>query len=239
MQHLTGEQAIGVMRFRSGYASADIGRIGTQQDFLMSVASQFLSLGSIPRLGEFIDIFNEYVETNMTAENLAFFARQFLMCSSEDIHFYTMPGNYADSIRGVSYVSVYVNDWLEMINSYLNPYDAPVTASNVNLLSHSSSGFYATAGYVAGGEGSFIDLRPSPSPSPSPEPTESVPPDGGDPDASASPGGDGDTAESAPPAESTGPAAESPGDEWDVEATKPVEPSGDPGYVFVDEEAGA
>ena len=89
MQHLTGEQAIGVMRFRSGYASADIGRIGTQQDFLMSVASQFLSLGSIPRLGEFIDIFNEYVETNMTAENLAFFARQFLMCSSEDIHFYT------------------------------------------------------------------------------------------------------------------------------------------------------
>ena len=239
MQHLTGEQAIGVMRFRSGYASADIGRIGTQQDFLMSVASQFLSLGSIPRLGEFIDIFNEYVETNMTAENLAFFARQFLMCSSEDIHFYTMPGNYADSIRGVSYVSVYVNDWLEMINSYLNPYDAPVTASNVNLLSHSSSGFYATAGYVAGGEDSFIDLRPSPSPSPSPEPTESVPPDGGDPDASASPGGDGDTAESAPPAESTGPAAESPGDEWDVEATQPVEPSEDPGYVFVDEEAGS
>src|SRR5699024_7869062 len=122
------------------------------------------------------------------------------------------------------YVSVYVNDWLEMINSYLNPYDAPVTASNVNLLSHSSSGFYATAGYVAGGEDSFIDLRPSPSPSPSPEPTESVPPD-----ASASPGVDGDTAESAPPAESTDPAAESPGDAWDVEATQPVEPSEVPG----------
>ena len=90
MQHLTGEQALAVMRFRSGYVTADIGRIGTQQDFLMSIASQFLSLGNIPKLGEFIDIFTEYVQTNMDAGNLAFFARQFLMCSSEDISFETM-----------------------------------------------------------------------------------------------------------------------------------------------------
>ena len=90
-QHLTGEQAVGVMRFRSGYATADIGRIGTQQDFLMSIASQFLSLGSIPHLGEFISIFQEYVFTNMDTANLAFFARQFLMCKSEDINFHTIP----------------------------------------------------------------------------------------------------------------------------------------------------
>ena len=54
------------MRFRSGYVTADIGRIGTQQDFLMSIASQFLTLGSIPHLLEFISIFEEYVLTNMT-----------------------------------------------------------------------------------------------------------------------------------------------------------------------------
>ena len=30
-QHLTGEQAVGVMRFRSGYVTADIGRIDTPQ----------------------------------------------------------------------------------------------------------------------------------------------------------------------------------------------------------------
>ena len=220
MQHLTGEQAIGVMRFRSGYASADIGRIGTQQDFLMSIASQFLTLGSIPHLTEFIDIFTEYVETNMTTENLAFFARQFLMCSSEDIHFYTMPGNYADSIRGISYVSVDVSAWLEMINNYLNPYDTPVTEANVNLLTHSSSGFYSTAGYVAGGEDSFLNNLPS-TPSPSPEPSESAQP-----------------AESEQPAESTDSPAEGTGDTWDVEATAPVEPSEDPGYVFTEEADG-
>ena len=226
MQHLTGEQAIGVMRFRSGYVSADIGRIGTQQDFLMSIASQFLTLGSIPHLTEFIDIFTEYVETNMTTENLAFFARQFLMCSSEDIHFYTMPGNYADSIRGISYVSVDVSAWLEMINNYLNPYDTPVTESNVNLLTHSSSGFYSTAGYVAGGEDSFLNNLPS-TPSPSPEPSES-----------AQPAESEQPAESGQPAESTDSPAEGTGDTWDVEATAPVEPSEDPGYVFTEEADG-
>ena len=158
MHHLSGEEAIGVMRFRSGYPTADIGRIETQQDFLMSIASQFLSLGNIPKLGEFIDIFTEYVYTNMDASNLAFFARQFLLCSSEDIHFETIPANYWDSIGGVSYVSIYVNEWLEAVNEYLNPYSEPVTVSDVNILTHSSSGFYATNGVVAGGEGSFLNI---------------------------------------------------------------------------------
>ena len=157
-QHLTGEEALKVVRFRSGYASADIGRIGTQQDFLKSVASQMLTLGNIPNLPTFIDIFEEYVETNMTTANLAYFARQFLMCKSEDINFHTLPGNYGDSIKGLSYVSIYLDEWLAMVNECLNPYDQDVTAANVNILTHSSStGFYATSGYVAGGVDSFYD----------------------------------------------------------------------------------
>ena len=157
-QHLTGEQAVGVMRFRSGYVTADIGRIGTQQDFLMSIASQFLTLGSIPHLSEFISIFEEYVLTNMTTANLAFFARQFLMCSSEDIHFATIPANTNDAIKGLSYCSIYVNEWLEEVNAHLNPYDTPVTTANVNILTHSmSSGFYSTTGTIAGGADSFTD----------------------------------------------------------------------------------
>ena len=158
MQHLTGEQAVGVMRFRSGYVTADIGRIGTQQDFLMSIASQFISLGSIPHLTEFINIFEEYVLTNMDTSNLAFFARQLLMCSSEDIHFSTIPANTNDAIKGLSYVSIYVDDWLEEVNAHLNPYDEPVTTANVNILTHSiSSGFYSTTGTIAGGADSFTD----------------------------------------------------------------------------------
>ena len=157
-QHLDGEEALKVVRFRSGYASADIGRIGTQQDFLKSAASQMLTLGNIPNLPAFIDIFEEYVVTNMSASNLAFFARQFLLCKSEDINFHTLPGNYGDSIKGLSYVSINISEWLEMVNTYLNPYDQDVTEANMNILTHSSStGFYSTTGYVAGGVDSFYD----------------------------------------------------------------------------------
>ena len=157
-QHLTGEQAVGVMRFRSGYATADIGRIDTQQDFLMSIASQFLSLGNIPKLGEFMSIFEEYVFTNMDTSNLAFFARQFLKCSSEDIHFATVPANYNDAIKGLSYVSINITDWLTEVNAHLNPYSEPVTEANVNILTHSfTSGFYSTTGSIAGGVDSFTD----------------------------------------------------------------------------------
>lgn len=156
MQHLDGETAVKVVRFRSGYPTADIGRIGTQQDFLMSVASQMLTLGNIPNLPTFIDIFEKYVTTNLSAANISFFARQFLMCKSEYISFHTAPGNGGDSVKGNSYYSLYVDEWLEMVNECLNPYDQPVTTANVNILTHSySSGFYSTTGVIAGGADSF------------------------------------------------------------------------------------
>ena len=156
MKPLDGETAVKVVRFRSGYPTADIGRIGTQQDFLMSVASQMLTLGNIPNLPTFIDIFEKYVTTNLSAANISFFARQFLMCKSEDISFHTAPGNGGDSVKGNSYYSLYVDEWLEMVNECLNPYDQPVTTANVNILTHSySSGFYSTTGVIAGGADSF------------------------------------------------------------------------------------
>ena len=54
--HLNGEEALKVVRFRAGYANADLGRIETQQDFLSTVAKQMLTLGNIPNLPEFIRI---------------------------------------------------------------------------------------------------------------------------------------------------------------------------------------
>ncbi len=46
-QLLNGEQAEHLLRFRSGYANADIGRISVQQDFMKAFISQTLSKGGI------------------------------------------------------------------------------------------------------------------------------------------------------------------------------------------------
>ena len=156
-QHLNGEQALKVVRFRqgndgSGYPNGDIGRINTQQDFLKSVASQLLKIGNATKVDEFAKIFKEYVETNMTLGNIVWFGLEFLKLSEEDINFYILPGNYNGSINGVSYVFVYLDEWLEMINTKLNPFKTQITMNNVNILTKDSSGnLYSTTGQIAGG----------------------------------------------------------------------------------------
>ncbi len=158
-QWLSGADALKVVRFRAGYANADIGRIGTQQDFLKSVASQVLTVGNIPNLPKIIDILTDEVDTNFSAANISFFAREFLMCSSDNINFHTMPGNYNDSVDGFSYVTVDVDAWLDMVNEYLNPWPQDVTEANVNILTRKDGALYATTGVIAGGRNSFLNMK--------------------------------------------------------------------------------
>lgn len=158
-QLLNGYDAMGVFRFRNTYAGGDLQRIGVQQDFLRAVASQMISLGNIPNLGKIVDIVTSRVETNLSAANIAYFARQFLQCDMENINFHTAPvsGSY---FGGVSYVSLNVNPWLEMVNEYLNPYDRDIIIENVDILVANYDGtyIYATSGIIAGGPDSFVDL---------------------------------------------------------------------------------
>ncbi|MBR5260628.1 MAG: LCP family protein [Oscillospiraceae bacterium] len=158
-QLLNGYDAMGVFRFRDTYAGGDLQRIGVQQDFLRSVASQMISLGNIPNLSKIVDIATSRVETNLSAANIAYFARQFLKCDMENINFHTAPvsGSY---FGGVSYVSLNVDPWLEMVNEYLNPYDRDITINDVDILVANYDGtyIYATSGVIAGGANSFYNV---------------------------------------------------------------------------------
>lgn len=156
-QRLDGQSAIGVVRYRYGntasqsYVNGDLGRIEMQQAFLKSVASQMISLGNIPNLSRVIDILTDRLDTNLTAANMAFFARQLLKCSSEDIHFYTAPVT-GRVVNAASYVCLNVNEWLELVNEHFNPYSEPVTTANVDIIYYSTSagGYVATSGVVRG-----------------------------------------------------------------------------------------
>lgn len=162
-QLLNGYEALGVFRYRYGnnggtYPGGDIERIGVQQNLLKSIASQMLSLGNIPNLTSVIQLLVDNVETDLTASNMAFFARQFLKCSMDDISFSTMPIANTCYINGISYVSPDVTAWLELVNSQLNPFKEAVTTANVNILTSNGDGSYVTAttGAVAGGADSFF-----------------------------------------------------------------------------------
>ena len=133
VQTLNGEDAVKVLRYRHGYADGDIGRINVQQDFLMSLARQMLSLGNIPNLSKVIQVYEDNVTTNLSSGNVLFYATEFLKLKAENIHFMTLPGNTNGSINGISYVFIDVDAWLEMINEYLNPFYAEVTSANVSI----------------------------------------------------------------------------------------------------------
>ncbi len=156
-QHLDGPKAIQVMRFRD-YADADIGRINTQQAFLTALAKKCMSLGNLFKVNQFAEIFKEYVDTDLTTGNIIWYAQKILGMDADDINFFKLPENYNDSVKGWSYCSIYIDEWLEMLNESFNPWNVEITEDNLNILTRDEDGnLYATTGVIAGGIDSFYD----------------------------------------------------------------------------------
>ena len=132
-QLLNGEQCMWLCRYRSSYVNGDIDRISVQHDFLKAAAEQFLSLGSIPNISKLATLLAENMDTNMSSANMAWFARQLLMCGSEDINFHTAP-NTPRMVHELSYTFLDLYNWLDMINEKLNPYSEAITEGQLDLV---------------------------------------------------------------------------------------------------------
>ena len=138
LQHLDGQAAMEVVRFRhnndnTGYGGRqDIGRIGTQQAFLKTVAQKLMKLENVPAMAE---TFLKYVKTDLTLGNLIWLANEALgMGGMDAISFATLPGDGTGWYKGMSVYALDPEQVLEMTNSMLNPYAADITASEQNIL---------------------------------------------------------------------------------------------------------
>ena len=201
-QLLDGYQAMSLCRFRSGYITGDLGRIEMQQQFLSACASQFLSLGNVPKARELVELLSENLDTDLSAANMAFLLRQFLACGEEDIRFHLPPCDTA-TFGGCSYVLLQVSPWLDLINEYLNPFETPIHWGNVDIVYRSGNGVGCTGSLrdpdyylppatpspapaepspADDGGGSEVEIvSPEPSQEPSPEPDPDPDPDDGSP----------------------------------------------------------
>ena len=151
-QHLDGNRAEQLVRFRqnnngTGYPNGDLGRIEAQHAFFREAARQVLSLGNLPQLPEMIRIVLDNTDTDLTSGNMAFYAQEFLKLDSANIRFHTVPFEEA-CIRGGSYVSIRLGEWVDMINTYLNPFSTAVTEENLDVLTCSGERFYSTTGEI-------------------------------------------------------------------------------------------
>ena len=139
MQYLNGEDALKVVRFRhnndgTGYGTEDLGRIQTQQKFLIAVAKQMLSSLNFDMLSTYADLFVKYVDTELTVGNLVWLGQQALAIGMDNIHFHTLPGDGTGIYKGGSYYILYPEEVLELVNASFNPYDQPLTLEDMDIL---------------------------------------------------------------------------------------------------------
>lgn len=135
MRHLNGQQAMEVVRWRknndgTGYATADIGRIGTQQAFLTQVARQLLSVKNVPAMAE---VFLKYVKTDLKLGNLVWLGNEALDIGMEGVSFYTLPGDGSGWYKGESVYALDPEATLALVNEALNPYVDPISMEDMDI----------------------------------------------------------------------------------------------------------
>lgn len=91
-QHLTGEQLMWVVRFRSGYANADIGRTEVQRAVMKAAMKQWLRPQTLSALPGLWRIYQENLTTDLSVRNLVWMARVLLKGMSGDIEANVLPG---------------------------------------------------------------------------------------------------------------------------------------------------
>lgn len=136
MQHLTGAKALQLVRCRNVYATQDIGRVSTQQGFLKALARQTLQFGNITKVKQFAGIFNQYLKTDLKLENMIWFGEKLLGLSSDQLNLQTIPYNDTTaSYKGGHYVSLDIDEVLNMVNEKFNPYTKDRERSDLTIIS--------------------------------------------------------------------------------------------------------
>ena len=167
---LSGDDAMQVLRYRHdnrkngkmlGYADGDLGRIKTQQGLLKAMIEQLMSLKNITKVNGFIKVFNENVETDLSLQNMLWFAKQAFLGNSSgakldtaQVNFVTMPNTNVSCWSRVyhsyqSYVTPNAQELLELVNNELSPFVEPSTMSDLDIMSVNSDGSVSsTTGHV-------------------------------------------------------------------------------------------
>ena len=115
-QVLDGKHALQFVRFRSGYATGDIGRIGAQQLFFAALADTFLDKSIVTKVPSLAKVVSENMETDLTISEMIWFFKQAQGMSKDSIEMIILPGT-PDYYDGLSYYIPSESGIIELINS--------------------------------------------------------------------------------------------------------------------------
>ena len=149
-QHLDGQETMEAVRYRHDNESSpnylsnqwytDVQRGEFQRQVLITLAKKVVSWNSLTKVTAFLDIFNSYVETNLSLTDMAYFAEQALKLDlSTAIEQGSLTGRGDGVLQGYKWGSTtnYVyqaEDILPTLNSLVNPYTRDLTAEDLHLV---------------------------------------------------------------------------------------------------------
>jgi len=143
MQTLNGYDALGVFRWRQNtggaghhYDNPDIDRISTQHDLLMAIAEKAMSTRNLATLMNIATSVLDKCETDLSIGNIQWYMEKFLSMSLDNVSFLTVPttGAYIECGARVAYVFINVDEWLEMVNQFMNPYDNEIEEDECSIV---------------------------------------------------------------------------------------------------------
>lgn len=131
---LNGEQADLFVRFR-GYAQADIARLEAQRLFMSGLLKKLFGMSKTQMASIGLDLF-EYLETNLTYQELFALAEEAQQLSTESISFIRTPGEPVSryGIYGVDVFTMHKEDLAKQLNDNMRAYMDPVPAYKLNVI---------------------------------------------------------------------------------------------------------
>ncbi len=120
VQTLKGKDAVGFVRFRSGYARADLGRMDAQKLFLASFAKAFAEKIGPGELPETMLLAMRYVKTDVRLDTVIALASALRKLPSDSITILTLPGEEVQSeYSGAWYYILSCEGCAEAIGQYV------------------------------------------------------------------------------------------------------------------------
>ena len=164
VQTLNGKDAMGLVRFRR-YSEGDIKRVEVQQNFIKALIKECLSIQHWGKIKAYIDLAMESISTDLDSGSVVWFAANVLglngvpALNMSDVQTCTLPGDYwgsawsRDTQQEQSYVTIYPNEVVKLVNESFNPYEQKVTTGMLDAMSILKNGD------IASSTGSLKDTR--------------------------------------------------------------------------------
>lgn len=118
---MNGDEVLNYVRFRKGYQNADLGRIGTQQDFIKQFIKESTKVKNLPKLPKVYMAMKPYLKTNMSMKELSSLALNFKSVDSSSLNSVKLEGE-GFNLNGVSYYKIYPDSIENIRNTYLNSF---------------------------------------------------------------------------------------------------------------------